>query len=146
MTNVNMQAMIGPDDVVHLKVPGPAVTVGSMIEVLNAVYEEGYCNYWVSEFDDVKKAELDLGGMVHNYTYAFRVKDLRDEDTPEWLTVTVDTIQRGVELIMNGEIQLNKHTVESIRESVVMDELGALDSEEMDVVLQAGLFGEIIYG
>jgi hypothetical protein len=83
---------------------------------------------------------------VHNYTYAFRVKDLRDEDTPEWLTVTVDTIQRGVELIMNGEIQLNKHTVESIRESVVMDELGALDSDAMDVVLQAGLFGEIIYG
>lgn len=76
-----------------------------------------------------------------------------DEDTLddplEWKPVTLETLARGINLICSGTC--NKYAtkekyVRFLREAHRENDAGMLDSGDADNILQAGLFGEVIYG
>lgn len=76
-----------------------------------------------------------------------------DEDTLddylEWHPVTIETMARGINLICSGECKYAtrgeyvRFMRKANREN---DGAGMLDAGDADNILQAGLFGELIYG
>lgn len=124
---------------VHLQVPTKA-----LIEWVNQAYETDAIFYWMDDVRGRKKAMLEIGGLVHHYTYQFEV--LVDD---KWHAINVETVLRGIEAILSGKININSRLIAHINEGVleaVTDKTGSLDSEALDCVIQAGLFGEVIYG
>jgi hypothetical protein len=99
---------------------------------------EGGINYW---------AELQ--------TYDFRgtstVTDMEDENAS--YDITAEVIAKGVQRIVSGEVKISP----SIRLSIIREVMEAAsggesdggcgcDANEADCIVQAGLFGEIVYG
>jgi hypothetical protein len=61
--------------------------------------------------------------------------------------ISVNTIIEGIERVLNGATQVN----DAIRRSIAQDlaeglDYGYIDEEALDVIIQVGLFGEIVYG
>lgn len=73
-----------------------------------------------------------------------RVQDAEDEDEPIH-TVTLDTIQTGFNRIMKGEVKaLHESCVKHITQRYRENDAD-LDADDCDIIVQAGLFNEIIY-
>ena len=128
---------------VPLNISGPTVEIADLIEMVNTIAEEGCYSYWADEVTNVKKNLMTLNGLEHNYTYELAVKPYEED---RWLTIDTNVIKLGIERILNGEIQINKHIIEYIAQEVGDSSLGCLDTEAVDCIVQAGLFGGVIYG
>ena len=129
---------------VHMQIPTKA-----LIEWVNQAYETDAIFYWMDDVRGRKKALLEIGGLVHHYTYQFEVLAGGNFDDAKWHAINVETILRGIEAILSGKIKLNSRLISYIQQGVleaVTDQTGELDSEGLDCVIQAGLFGEVIYG
>lgn len=61
-------------------------------------------------------------------------------------TANFATMLRGLELILSGKTQINSTTVSNLLKAVTDPESCEWDADDADAVLQAGLFGEIVYG
>jgi tryptophan synthase beta subunit len=91
---------------------------------------EGGSNYW-AEFRNIKRdSELDV--------LELECRDKEDEDAL-WKMVTISDIRRGVEVATKAEFQVAAR----IKSSILEDDN---DAESSDVILQAAVFGEVIYG
>jgi hypothetical protein len=110
-----------------------------LIELVNQAYETGAIHYWAEEFFDGTRAER--GVFEHPYCYKFEVQ-AEEGDRHE---IDVNTISTGIQLILNGAeemIQARGYVIKALAE----DDLGYIDSDVLDQIIQAGLFGELIYG
>ena len=104
---------------------------------------EGGVNYWAE---------------VRNYRWAFAEDgsgrlvsasvELRDAeaDGVEWMPVTLDTVERGIDRIKKGGVSLAR----SLMAAILLGDLnpeyaGDIDSEAADCIIQVGLLGDIIY-
>ena len=97
---------------------------------------EGGTGYWAyaSDYDwGSENGQYELGDTMYASV------TLTDMESGVEYKVTVDTIAKGWNRIINGEVQVADRIVESLK----WDDS---DSESDDCVVQAGLFGEIIYG
>ena len=76
------------------------------------------------------------------------------EDGVETYTVTIDTISRGLRLCANGEVEAYNSGYEDkfkTRMSRLYRDKGPIpdedyDAVDADIILQAGVFGELVYG
>lgn len=146
MTKVNNQPSIDLDTVVRLDVPRPGVLVSDLIEIVNFAYEENVINYWEIEYLSPKKALLTIGSLEHNYTYSFQIKDFSELEEGKIFEINVDTIKRGIESILNGDTKVGNVIIEDIRDNLANGEISGVDSDSVDCIIQAGLFGDIVYG
>lgn len=64
----------------------------------------------------------------------------------EGLEITVETVARGLGLIKSPEFGVNSRMRGEILVADVENDAGMIDSDDADVIVQAGLFGEVIYG
>jgi len=112
--------------------------VTDLIELVNQAYETGAINYWV---DDVKESHrAPEGKFDHNYCYQFTfITDGKE------FTINVDTIRDGIQAILNG-LQDTTYVKGYILRAVVEQDLGYIDSDALDQIVQAGVFGSIVYG
>ena len=97
---------------------------------------EGGTGYWAYASD------YDWGSENGQYEPGDRMYasvTLTDMESGVEYKVTVDTIAKGWNRIINGDVQVADRIVESLK----WDDS---DAESDDCVVQAGLFGEIIYG
>lgn len=62
------------------------------------------------------------------------------------LTIDVETVARGLKLICEGGCDLNDRIRNAIRVANHESDAGMLDADDADVIVQAGLLGEIVYG
>ena len=146
MTKINYTPEFDAHQAVELKIDRPKVTIGDLIEIVNFAYESNIPGYWEVEYSNVKKAELTLGTFSHNYTYSFTIKDFSTSEEGVEHTVDVGTIKRGIELILTGKTKVAHRIVDDIRTNIAENELPAIDSDAVDVIIQAGLFEELVYG
>lgn len=125
---------------VHMKIPTKA-----LIDWVNQAYETPAITYWVNGVKDLKKAELEIGGLTHNYTYEVKVKDSEGQ----WHHITVQTILDGIERLLSGKVTVSTrqkfYILQGVNEACT-DGTGAIDSDALDCIVQAGLFNEVIYG
>lgn len=108
---------------------------------------EGGIGYWsvAHEYHWAAAAEgieQDLDGF-----YAIITDEEADPEQHVTLRIDADVIARGLRRIADGEVQISP----DIRAQVMLlnatnGEDGDYDSTTADCVVQAGLFGEVVYG
>lgn len=60
--------------------------------------------------------------------------------------VTLDTIARGINAVANGSVKVSDHLRNLIRTANRSNDAGDVDAIAADVITQAGIYGEVIYG
>ena len=101
---------------------------------------EGGINYWAIMTGYHWKQDEN-----HNLTSA-EVMVLPDEDGAEWHKVTVGKIARGIQPILSTDFAVREDILRSIAGANVTNDAGEIDSEAADVIVQAALFGKLVYG
>jgi hypothetical protein len=140
MTKINTQPTLDVGDLVSLNIP-MKVAVGDLIEIINTAYEEGVIDYWECEYSHAKHAKIEINGTTHNYTYKFEI-----EVDDKKFTIDVDVIKRGIERILNGDVHVATRIQNDLRDAIAGSELPAVDTDAVDVIIQAGLFNDIVFG
>jgi len=110
---------------------------------------EGGIGYW----SDCHEYRWSLGAPSHEADlvgfYATVVDAEGDDDTVH--RIDRPAIVRGVERILTGQATccgkpIGSHLVGTVARAVVGGDAGDIDAEIADVIVQIGLFGEIVYG
>lgn len=74
---------------------------------------------------------------------------IRDDYDGEYYTVGFSTIKKGLNRICNSKFEtpdMNLDILKAILVANRLNDAGEIDSECADVIVQVGLFGQIIYG
>jgi hypothetical protein len=117
---------------------------------------EGGTGYWaqVSQYQYVDDMEtppvvrICVGRREGDETRAV-LHPLRDDDSgyeQEGKVITPDVIATGISRIVSGEVEVRSDLKRWITEGARDNEGGMIDAEAADVIVQAGIFGEVIYG
>lgn len=97
---------------------------------------EGGINYWAV----VLKWDGEGSALVEDH-------DKKTGPEVAWpVTINKDLIQKGIDLLSEGKITLNTDTLGSILVGATMDDAGDVDAEAADAIVQAAIFGDIVYG
>lgn len=93
---------------------------------------EGGIDYWADTRHTKRNAQGDV--------ISFDVVDNEDYEA-EWAMVDSDTIVKGITLLLNG----NKEHHTALRCELLKGEDGDYDADDADVIVQYGLFGELVF-
>lgn len=98
---------------------------------------EGGTGYWasVSDYHWDDDAPDTARATLH---------DMEEDDREH--RVTIDTIASGVRRIVHGEVQLNLTLRTAITYGSLHNDAGDIDADCADAIVQAALFGEVVYG
>lgn len=88
----------------------------------------GGINYW-AEISNGKIREYDDEGPVG-----------------EWIRVTPGLVEKGIALVKEPSFQVRDDILTAILLCDRNNDAGEIDTEAADVIIQAGVFGEIVYG
>lgn len=110
-----------------------------LIELVNQAYETPAIAYWVDETID--KSRAPKGTYEFEYVYKFTIKT--DDDTYE---INVNTIRDGINAIVKGNVKVADYIKDYILRYLTDGDLGHIDSDALDVIVQAGLFKDVIFG
>ena len=113
--------------------PGEARTIFLADLVCTAV--EGATGYWAA----VSAYKWTDGPANTRAT-------LVDEDTGETYALTIDAVALGIERIERREVTVNATIRAGILAASAANDAGQLDADDADVIAQAGLLGNIVYG
>ncbi len=105
---------------------------------------EGGSNYWINDFEH-EATVVDGGDAGRTYTGIKFVYDPEDYNQvePKHNPVTADDLARAVQMILDGSA-----TAPIAREQILncLDELGMVDGDGADAILQVAAFDEVVYG
>lgn len=121
----------------------PLVTRGFVQYVLDTCVEGG-SNWW-ADFYDFKPENLEVSLHIREKIRegGRRLGEFEECETVTTFHVTEEVIQRGVQIILSGETDI---PVETVRLASLDWSYYEIDPTEADLVLQAGVFGRIIFG
>lgn len=135
-----MQALhtpaLHPDDTIGLNI-APKVSVNALIDLVDAVPQA--IGYWVDQYRDVHYTHEDIKRVYR--------MSIIDENTDQEHVISVNTIIEGIQKVVSGTVE-----VAPIFIGYILSDLGEglqggyIDGEALDVIVQVGLFGEIVYG
>lgn len=105
---------------------------------------EGGIGYWALAREIERTA-----GEDDDWCYvSCMVRDFEDPDA-SWMTLDYGVIRCGVERVLTGRVKIADYIRSGILADIV-DWEGrggcALDADAADCIVQAGLFGELVYG
>lgn len=120
----------------------PAVSRYFAEAVIIGCIEGGATNCWARVLAyRPEKLTATLQMIPDELEDCIRSGELEEGSTGRY-RVTIETIQRGVELILSGETDVPLETVRMYARDWYID----MDSVEADMILQVGLFGKVIFG
>jgi hypothetical protein len=101
---------------------------------------EGGTGYWatVSSYEHSGPA-ADTSATLHEI-------EPGDDEHPDGREVTTETIEQGIQKILDPHFRVCTHLRAAITHAHNECDVGGLDAEAADVIVQAGVFGEIVYG
>jgi hypothetical protein len=101
---------------------------------------EGGTNYWARsrayhydgdpKFTHVEFCDMELEGTAEE----------------KWNLVNVDVVARGLQKVLDPEFKLSSLIRDHIRLANNENDAGEIDAGAADIIVQAGMFGEIVYG
>jgi len=97
------------------------------LDIIDTAFAGGI-NYWA----DIR------GNKIKEY----------DDDGPigEWITVTPELVEKGIKRVKEQSFQVRKDILMAILIADHNTDAGEIDIESADVIIQAAVFGEIVYG
>src|SRR5262245_50746043 len=75
-----------------------------------------------------------------------RESPTNDGAKPKRVTLNTAAIRRGIKLLSEGKIQVNKSLLGSILASAASDDATDIDGPSADVIVQVAVLGDIVYG
>jgi len=113
---------------------------------------EGGIGYWsaCSQYQWVDrdgKVRVSVGRVLGDEPRAI-IHVIRDDETgyeDEGLALTLDAVSRGLRLIREGGCEINSRLKKAIMLADRSNDAGQLDAFDCDVIVQAGVLGEIVY-
>jgi len=110
------------------------LTKQERLDILTNAIESNGIQYWTCEYDRIKiKRDSDL-----NIIQAEFDADNENGEKTHYV-VTHATIQKGIDAILSGDLEISDYIVNGI---LTQDN----DSDTDDCIIQAALFGELVYG
>ena len=135
-----MQALHAPalhtTDSIAINV-APRVSVDALIDLVDAVPQA--IGYWVDNYKEVHYTTEETKRI-----YKLNVVD---ENTDQEYLISVNTIIEGIQKLITGTMDVQDRYV-----SYILSDLGQhlqggyIDAETLDLIIQVGLFGEVVYG
>ena len=108
------------------------ISLQEMYDVLTGAFDDDSIEYWAETRDYVRSMDGNiLEWKILEY-------DERDGEEHKY-TLTINTIEKGIRRILNPEFNVDP----SIKQWILTKEM---DSSCYDCIIQAGLFGELVYG
>jgi len=114
---------------------------------------EGGIGYWSAcsqyQYDWDGETRRSVGELVEGERTRATVQELDDssgEYTGTVHEITIDTIARGIGKIRDNEFGINSQIRKWITEGDRENDAGMIDADAADCIVQAGLFGELVYG
>jgi hypothetical protein len=101
---------------------------------------EGGTGYWAM----CKDYQPDYGS-VDLIEEDYYVVDAEAKDLP-WQTINMDSIEEGLAKIRDPEFQINHELRSMILEASDENDPCDIDAEGADVIVQAAMLGDIVYG
>lgn len=71
---------------------------------------------------------------------------VREEDEEDDLRIDREVIERGVQRILSGDNVVGQWLLDAVQAAADNYDAGEIDADGADAIVQAGLFGEIVYG
>ena len=96
---------------------------------------EGGINYWVAEAKCV----------IRSKTFECLAFEVKPQDSEIWYKVDPNSIFQGLQSIIAAKFVVNPDVKSCIREAIATNDASGLDADDVDCIVQAGLFGEIVY-
>jgi hypothetical protein len=135
-----MQALHAPalrnTDTIAINV-APKVSVDALIDLVDAVPQA--IGYWVDTYKEVH--------YTSEATKRIYKLNVIDENTDQEYLISVNTIIEGIQKLITGTMDVQHRYI-----SYILSDLGQglqgeyIDAETLDLIIQVGLFGEVIYG
>lgn len=127
-----------------------AERVGFLGDIITGAVEGGI-GYWsrVSQYQYELSGEIrvSVGSREGDEPRAV-VHVLNDDETgytDEGLTLDLDAVERGLRLIREGGCGLSTRSRNTLLVADRSNDAGRLDAFDCDVIVQAGLLGEVVY-
>lgn len=61
-------------------------------------------------------------------------------------TINAQTVVDGVLRMLSGKVQVNKHTLGNVLAAIHQKDGSVLDADDVDMIIQLGLFSAIVFG
>jgi hypothetical protein len=74
------------------------------------------------------------------------IEDAYGAEGTKKFKVNAAVIRKGIELLMAGTVHVNTTIAATLKDAVATGDTCMIDAEVADCIVQAGLFGEIVYG
>jgi hypothetical protein len=123
---------------------------------------EGGTGYWaqVSQYQWVDTFSVRIGdaetadvkvvcGKRQGDEARATLHEMNDDETgykDEGLDLTIDAVATGIGKIIRGEVSVHESYRKRIAEASRENDAGNIDAEDADIIAQAALLGEVVYG
>jgi hypothetical protein len=99
---------------------------------------EGGITYWLLMVHSIERtAELDVLRVVGPLFVG--------EDKPLQKDITLMTVRDGLLNILTGKAKVSEDILRDVMLGVINNDASYIDAGDADVIVQAGLFGEVVY-
>jgi hypothetical protein len=125
-----------PTDVIGLNI-APKVSISAIIDLIDSAPQA--IGYWVDKYEQVHYTQ-ETPKRIYKLS-------ILDENTDLEHLISVNTIIEGIQKIVAGNVEINSSIISYILSDIGQGLAGGyIDGEALDVIIQVGLFGEIVYG
>jgi len=108
------------------------LTVNGMYEILTDAFESGSIDYWAITIDYAKDSDHNI------LEWKILESDERDGKEHKYV-IGAHAIEKGIKRIFKSDFKVD----EQIKMDILNNEM---DSTAYDCIIQAALFGELVYG
>lgn len=132
------------NDTVGLRIT-PQVKVGVLVSLIEQAFESA-CTYWIDDTDAEKRRVFegsDFGEFKHLTSFVAVCDDPLGDGVTRY-GVDAETVKRGIERILKDGGGVRSDLVAQVSSIVSGDP--DIDDDACDVIIQLGLFGEVIFG
>jgi hypothetical protein len=107
--------------------------------------EGGSIEYWANPHEIRGEDYREYNGR---YIIAVRIKADIEPLPGHTVEQTIDgsTIRAGIQRILLGEVPVNSKALGCIAAAIAQDDVCLIDGEDVDLIVQAGLYNDIAYG
>jgi hypothetical protein len=71
---------------------------------------------------------------------------VEDEEDDTWHTVDRSAIRKGITRLLSGDMKVHESYVDVLRKADRHNDAGDIDATMADLIVQAAVLGEIVYG
>lgn len=114
-----------------------------LLDVMTNAVESGAIDYWAAIHSVMRNAEFDIT--------EFQVAEVEDlDEDAEWFVIDKDAVLNGITTIMTGSTEAHDpfevdDDIKMMVARAVSENDADIDATGCDVIVQAAMFGEVVY-